>query len=59
METQQQMMAQLRNIEVMVQLHREIPAQVPLSKPVTLLDARGGYVPFHIEFIDSAEVCDL
>ena len=50
-------LAIVRNLEhLMVQQDRHLPAQVPLSTPVILLDARGRYVPFHLEFIDSAEV---
>lgn len=49
-------MAQLRNINVIVRVNKEVPAQVLLSKPVVLLDARGRYAPFHLEVIDSAEV---
>ncbi|CAF9941097.1 MAG: hypothetical protein ALECFALPRED_008993 [Alectoria fallacina] len=48
-------MAQLRNINVIVRVNKEVPAQVLLSKPVVLLDARGRYAPFHLEVIDSAE----
>ena len=35
---------------------QEIPPQVFLSTPVVLLDACGRIAPFHLEFIDSAEV---
>ena len=50
------MMAQLRNMSIMARVNQEVPAQVLLSKPVVLLDARGRYAPFHLEFIESAEV---
>lgn len=49
-------MAQLRNIDVIIRVNQEVSPQVLLSKPVVLLDARGRYAPFHLEFIDSAEV---
>ena len=55
-KNQQQMMAELRDLNVMVRMNQEIPAQVLFSKPVVLLDARGRYAPFQLEFIDSAEV---
>ena len=50
------MMSELRNFNVMVRMNQEIPAQVLFSKPVVLLDARGRYASFQLEFIDSAEV---
>lgn len=56
MENQQQLMAQLRNVDVMAKVNQEIPAQVLLSKPVILLDARGRYLPFHLESVGCAEV---
>ena len=49
-------MGKLRDIELMIRVNQEVPAQVILSKPVILLDARGRYAPFHLEFIDTAEV---
>ena len=49
-------MAQLRNIDIMIRVNQKVPPQLLLSKPVILLDARGRYAPFHVEFIDSAEV---
>ncbi len=51
------MLAELRDIATIVKVSQTIPAQVLLSKPVVLLDARGRCAPFHLEFIDSAEVC--
>ena len=53
---QQQLMGQLQCIDLMIRVNQEVPAQVLLSKPVILLDARGRYAPFHLEFIDTAEV---
>ena len=58
-ENQQQLMGKLRDIELMIRVNQEVPAQVLLSKPVILLDARGRYAPFHLEFIDTAEVNSL
>ena len=55
-ENQQQLTGQLRDIDLTIRVNQEIPAQVLLSKPVILLDARGRYAPFHLEFIDTAEV---
>ena len=55
-DNQQQLMDQLRDIDLMIRVNQEVPAQVLLSKPVILLDARGHYAPFHLEFIDTAEV---
>lgn len=55
-KNQQQLMGKLRDIELMLTMNQEVPAQVLLSKPVILLDARGRYAPFHLEFIDTAEV---
>lgn len=53
---QQQMLAKLQDIHAVVRVDTEIPAQVLLSKPIILLDARGRYFPFHLELIDSVEV---
>ena len=55
-ENQLQLIGQLRDIDVMIRVNQEVPAQVLLSKPVILLDARGRYARFHLEFIDTAEV---
>ena len=51
------MLAKLRDIASMARTSQDIPPQVLLSAPVIFLDARGRYAPFHIEFIDSSEVC--
>ena len=56
LENQQQLMGQLRDIDLVIRVDQEVPAQVLLSKPVILLDAHGRYAPFHLEFIDTAEV---
>ena len=58
-EKQKDMIAQLRNIDGMLRVNQGIPAQVLLSKPVVLLDARSRLAPFHVEFIDSVEVGSL
>ena len=55
-QNQQQILSILQQVQTIIRVQNEIPAQVPLSKPVILLDARGRYFPFHLEFIDSAEV---
>ena len=51
------MLAELRDIATMMRVSQAIPAQVLFSTPVILLDARGRCAPFHLEFIDCAEVC--
>lgn len=51
------MLAKLDDIASMLRTNQGMPAQVLLSTPVVLLDARGRCAPFHLEFIDSAEVC--
>lgn len=50
------MLAKLQDVHTILTVDKEIPAQVLLSKPVILLDARGRFFPFHLESIDSAEV---
>lgn len=56
-QNQQDMLGELRGLASIVKVTQAIPAQVLLSTPVILLDALGQRAPFHIEFIDSAEVC--
>lgn len=51
-----EVMQYLRIIYDVVKVDKEIPAQVLLSKPAILHDARGRIFPFHLEFIDSADV---
>lgn len=51
------MLAELRDISTIARVRQAIPAQVQLSTPVVLLDAGGRCAPFHLEFINSAEVC--
>ena len=55
---QQQLLTKLQDIYDVNRLGREIPAQVLLSKPVILLDARGRVCPFFLETINSADVRD-
>lgn len=50
------MLAELHDIATIARVSQAVPAQVLLSTPVVLLDARGRCAPFHLEFIDSAEV---
>ena len=51
------MIQKLQDLHTIIRMDKEIPAQVLLSKPAILLDARGRFCPFHLEFIDSADVC--
>ena len=53
---QQDMLIELRGLAETVKVAQAIPAQVLLSTPLILLDALGRRAPFHVEFIDSAEV---
>ena len=53
---QQQMLAKLRDIDIVIRRDKEIPAQVLFSEPVVLLDARGQFLPFHLETVISANV---
>ncbi|KAL8712975.1 MAG: hypothetical protein Q9220_002835 [cf. Caloplaca sp. 1 TL-2023] len=46
---------ELRDIRGAVQLQSDLPPQVALSKPVTLLDACGRITAFHLDFIDCPE----
>lgn len=55
-EDQQRLLDQLGTIQNIIRMDREIPTQILLSKPAILLDARGRYCPFHLEFVDSADV---
>ena len=57
-QNQKEMLATLRDIASMARVSQAIPPQVLLSAPVVLLDARGRYAPFHLEFIDFSEACD-
>ncbi|KAL8792264.1 MAG: hypothetical protein Q9195_005143 [Heterodermia aff. obscurata] len=54
-QNQQDMLAEIRGLATIVKVSQNIPAQVLLSDPVILLDARGRRAPFHLEFIDSVE----
>lgn len=55
-KSQQQTLKELQELKTMFKNSQEIPPQVLLSTPVVLLDACGRIAPFHLEFIDSAEV---
>lgn len=46
---------ELEQMRSAVQLHLELPPQVFLQKPVTILDACGKVSAFHLEFINCAE----
>ena len=59
MINQQQSMEILRLGYAAVNAHNEIPPQVLLSKPAILHDARGRLLPFHLDFINSADVSIL
>ena len=52
----QQALGEIQELTIMLRDSQEIPPQVLLSSPVVLLDACGRIAPFHLEFIDSAEV---
>lgn len=52
----QQVMEFLRTIYDVIKADKEIPAQVLLSKPAILHDARGRICHIHLDFINSAEV---
>ena len=49
----------LRLVYAAVNAHNEIPPQVLLSEPAILHDARGRLLPFHLDFINSADVSIL
>lgn len=55
LEANERMSLELRQMRESVQLQLEIPPQVALQKPVTLLDACGSISPFHLDFINSVE----
>ncbi|KAL8738148.1 MAG: hypothetical protein Q9181_001006 [Wetmoreana brouardii] len=54
-ETNERMTYELRKMRGAVQLQLELPPQVTLQKPVTLLDACGKVSAFHLDFINCAE----
>ena len=58
-KSQQQTLREVQKLKNMFRDSQEIPPQVLLSTPVVLLDACGRIAPFHLEFIDSAEVSNL
>jgi hypothetical protein len=48
--------ADLVEVKTIVQVQWQVPAQVMLRRPVTLIDAfDGNRLPFHLEFINSFE----
>ncbi|KAL8928895.1 MAG: hypothetical protein Q9172_000733 [Xanthocarpia lactea] len=51
----ERMSYELRQMRGAVQLQLELPPQVVLQKPVTLLDACGQVSAFHLDFINSPE----
>lgn len=55
METNERMTYELQQMRGAVQLQLEIPPQVALQKPVTLLDACGKVSAFHLDFINCVE----
>ena len=55
-KSQQQTLSEIQQSRAMFRDSQEIPPQVLLSTPVVLLDACGRIAPFHLDFIDSAEV---
>ena len=54
-ECNRSLVKEVVQLQNMMQLQHEIPAQVLLQKPVLLLDACGRMAPFHLEFINSKE----
>ncbi|KAL8968549.1 MAG: hypothetical protein Q9183_002414, partial [Haloplaca sp. 2 TL-2023] len=55
METNERMTHELQQMRGAVQLNLELPPQVALQKPVTLLDACGKVSAFHLDFINCVE----
>ena len=58
-KSQQQILGEIHKLKIMFRDSQEIPSQVLLSTPIVLLDACGRVAPFHLEFVDSAEVSVL
>ncbi|KAL8694812.1 MAG: hypothetical protein Q9218_000571 [Villophora microphyllina] len=54
-QANERMAYELQQVRSAVQLHIEVPPQVSLQKPVTLLDACGTVSAFHIDFINCPE----
>ncbi|KAL9597176.1 MAG: hypothetical protein Q9179_004356 [Wetmoreana sp. 5 TL-2023] len=54
-EANERITYELRKMRGAVQLQLELPPQVTLQKPVTLLDACGKVSAFHLDFINCAE----
>ncbi|KAL9023718.1 MAG: hypothetical protein Q9196_007023, partial [Gyalolechia fulgens] len=51
----ERMTHELQQMRCAVQLQLEVPPQVPLQKPITLLDACGKVSAFHLDFINCSE----
>ncbi|KAL8940671.1 MAG: hypothetical protein Q9216_002693 [Gyalolechia sp. 2 TL-2023] len=51
----ERMTDELQQMRCAVQLQLELPPQVPLQKPITLLDACGKVSAFHLDFINCSE----
>ena len=51
-----QLLKGILDVQSSIQLERELPPQVRLSKPVILSDACGKVAPFHLDFITSADI---
>ncbi|KAL8672808.1 MAG: hypothetical protein Q9168_002745 [Polycauliona sp. 1 TL-2023] len=54
-DSNERMSYELQQMRSAVQLQLEVPPQVVLQKPVTLLDACGKVSAFHLDFINSPE----
>ncbi|KAL8740270.1 MAG: hypothetical protein Q9190_007005 [Brigantiaea leucoxantha] len=54
-QANEQINAELQQMRLMVQTQLEIPPQVALQRPVTLLDACGSISAFHLDFINCTE----
>ncbi|KAL8997180.1 MAG: hypothetical protein Q9188_006387 [Gyalolechia gomerana] len=51
----ERMTDEFQRMRCAVQLQLEVPPQVPLQKPITLLDACGKVSAFHLDFINCSE----
>lgn len=51
----ERMADEFQQMRCAVQLQLEVPPQVPLQKPITLLDACGKVSAFHLDFINCSE----
>lgn len=55
MQQNKQLQQGIEDLRTILQIQAVIPQQVLLQQPVVLLDPFGKTVPFHLDFIDSAE----